>query len=174
MLSWIKKILGVRQDPVILKKVSVKLPFGIGVAELEADPTQRRAAWSLYVELVTRIAMQSLEVDRGLLREVLNSLYSLFGTTREILKEAGPNVGASRKSVGGIAIIVLNDGLRPFLSKWHPLLQAWEAKRPAELGSKEHEQNWSEELKFREELAKLRSDLNQYADALAKIAGVGQ
>ncbi|MCV3217246.1 hypothetical protein OGM63_27680 [Plectonema radiosum NIES-515] len=37
----------------------------------------------------------------------MNSLYSLFGTTREVLKAAGPDVGASRDSVGGIAIAVL-------------------------------------------------------------------
>ena len=174
MLSWIREILGVRQDPAVLKKVSVRLPFGIGAAEWEADPTERRAAWSLYIELMTRIAVQPLEVDQGLVREALNSLYSLFGTTREILKQAGPNVGASRESVGGIAIIVLNNGLRPFLSKWHPFLQAWEAKRPADLSLKEHEQNWSEEPKLREELAQLRRDLEQYANALAVIAGVEQ
>lgn len=80
-------------DPAVLKKVSVSLPFGIGSAEWQADNTERRAAWSLYVELVTRIAVQSLEIDEGLLREALNSLYSLFGTTRQVLKEAGPTSG---------------------------------------------------------------------------------
>jgi hypothetical protein len=96
----------------------------------KVDTIQKKAAWSLYVELVTRIAVQPLEVDQGLVREAMNSLYSLFGTTREVLKAAGPDVGASRDSVGGIAITVLNNGLRPFLAKWHPLLQAWEARRP--------------------------------------------
>ncbi|MEQ9670501.1 MAG: hypothetical protein RLO19_19390 [Coleofasciculus sp. G2-EDA-02] len=43
------------QDPAKLKKVSVNLPFGIGGAEWVADETERKAAWSLYVELVTRI-----------------------------------------------------------------------------------------------------------------------
>jgi len=37
-----------------------------------------------------------------------------------------------------------------------------------------HEQNWSEAAKMRQELAKLRNDLEQYAIALAKIAGVEQ
>lgn len=97
-----------KHDPAKLKKVSISLPFGIGSAEWEADTTERKAAWSLYVELVTRIAVQSLEVDQGLVREALNSLYSLFGTTREVLKAAGPDVGASKNSVGGIAIAVLN------------------------------------------------------------------
>ncbi|MEA5504533.1 hypothetical protein VB735_15695, partial [Halotia wernerae UHCC 0503] len=43
------------------------------------------------------------------------TVYSLFGTTREVLKVAGSDVGAARDSVGGIAIAVLNNGLRPFL-----------------------------------------------------------
>ncbi len=159
-------------DPAVLKKVSVSLPFGIGSAEWEADPTQRRAAWSLYVELVTRITVEPLEGEEGLLREALNSLYSLFGTTREILKEAGPDVGASHNSVGGIAIAVLNKGLRPFLTQWHPRLQVWEAKRPADVSPAEHEQQWSEAPKLQSSLASLRRDLNQYALALADIAGV--
>lgn len=159
-------------DPAKLKKVSVNLPFGIGGAEWEADPTERKAAWSLYVELVTRIAIQPLESDVGLLREALNSLYTLFGTTRQILREAGPDVGASRESVGGIAIAVLNKGLRPFLSKWHPSLQAWETQRPSNTSPREHEKNWSEEPQLRRELEALRKDLEQYANALAEIVGV--
>jgi hypothetical protein len=159
-------------DPAVLKKVSVSLPFGIGSAEWEADSTERKAAWSLYVELVTRIAVQPLETDQGILREALTSLYNLFPVTRQVLKEAGPDVGASHDSVGGIAIAVLNNGLRLFLAKWHPLLQTWEAQRPPHLSPKEHEQNWSEEAKLRQELELLRKDLEQYANALAIIAGV--
>ncbi len=161
-----------RKDPAVLRKVSVSLPFGIGSAEWQADPTERRAAWSLYIELVTRVAVQPLETDQGLLGESLTSLYSLFGTTREILKDAGPDVGASHNSVGGIAIAVLNNGLRPFLAKWHPKLQAWEAQKPAGLSFKEHEKNWSEESTLYSELDTLRQELEQYAKALAVIAGV--
>lgn len=161
-----------KDDPAKLKKVSVNLPFGIGGAEWEADSTERRAAWSLYIELVTRIAIQPLEADQGLLRETLNSLYQIFPTTREILKEAGPGVGASYESVGGIAIHVLNNGLRPFLAKWHPWLQAWEAQRPSNLSPKEHEQNWSEESTLRAELELLRKNFEQYGKALATIAGI--
>ncbi|MDZ8068543.1 MAG: hypothetical protein RMY64_23415 [Nostoc sp. DedQUE08] len=161
-----------KSDRAKIKKVSFSLPFGIGSVEWEADPTERRAAWSLYVELVTRIAVQPLEADNGLLREALSSLYNLFPVTRQVLKEGGPDVGATYDSVGGIAIAVLNNGLRPFLSKWHPLLQTWEAQRPPHQSPKEHECNWSEEPKLRDELESLRKDLEQYANALAVIAGV--
>ncbi|WP_257237219.1 hypothetical protein [Nostoc sp. 'Peltigera malacea cyanobiont' DB3992] len=92
------------RDRVSLETVSGSLAFGIGSMSWKVDTTQKKAAWSLYVELVTRIAVEPLEVDQGLVREAMNSLYSLFGTTREVLKAAGPDVGASRDSVGGIAI----------------------------------------------------------------------
>ena len=81
-------------------------------------------------------------------------------------------MGASHDSVGGIAIAVLNNGLRPFLSKWHPLLQTWEVQRPPHLSPREHERNWFEEPKLRGELESLRKDLELYANALAVIAGV--
>ena len=118
-----------KNNPAQLTEVSVSLPFGIGSATWVTDPTERRAAWELYVELVTRIAVQHLDSEAGLIREALNSLYNLFAPTRDILRKAGPNVGASKESVGGIAIAVLNNGLRPFLTKWHPLLHEWEAQR---------------------------------------------
>lgn len=163
-----------KQAPAVLKEVSVSLPFGIGSAKWEADPTEQNAAWSLYVELVTRVAVQSLGTEQGLLRESLNSLYTLFGTTREVLKMAGPKVGASRHSVGGIAIAVLNNGLRPFMTRWHPALEAWEMQIPRDVSKKVHEQNWSEAFLMRQELTELRNDLEQYAIALAAISGVEQ
>ena len=155
-----------------ITKVSFNLPFGIGGVEWEPDATEREAAWSLYIELVTRIAVQQLEVDKGLVREALTSLYTLFGSTREILKTAGPKVGIRPDSVGGIAIAVLNNGLRPFLSEWHPKLQVWESQRPTDHSPEEHEKSWVEEKKLREELEELRKELAKYADALAEIAGV--
>jgi hypothetical protein len=161
-----------KSDPAKLTKVTVSIPFGMGSAEWATDPTERKAAWSLYVELVTRIAVQSLDAEHGLLREALNSLYSLFGTTREILKVAGPDVGASRESVGGIAIMVLNKGLRPFMAQWHPALLDWETQRPLQLSAKEHEGNWANAGQMRIALEKLRCEMERYAETLAAIAGV--
>jgi len=161
-----------KKDPAVLKQVSVSLPFGIGSASWEADPTERNAGWELYIELVTRIAVQPMAEDLGTLREALNSLYTLFGSTREILRKAGPKVGASHDSVGGIAIAVLNNGLRPFLSKWHPLLQNWEVQRSEELSIQVHEKDWELEPELRKELETLRKNLERYAQALASISGI--
>lgn len=159
-----------KKDPA--KLVKVQLAFlGISV-EWEADPTERRAAWSLYVELITRISTQPLIAEQGLLREALTSLYSIFQVTRAILREACPDVGASDDSVGGIAIAVLNKRLRPVLTEWHSMLADYESTRRPDDGRQAHERNWPHYAKLRDELEQLRSDMDEYASALADIAGV--
>jgi hypothetical protein len=155
-----------------LTKVKVAIPFGIGEAEWGPDTSERDAAWALYVELVTRTAIQPLPADAGICREALSSLHTLFGTTRQVLRTAGPSVGAHMPSVGGIAIRVLNSGLRPFLTKWHTKLVTWEAGRSSETPVTQHEAAWPELVFFRSEFDELRRDLERYAVALAAIAGV--
>jgi hypothetical protein len=75
------------------------------------DDSERRAAWEMYVELVTRIAVVKLHPEEGLLREALSSLYSVFGSTRQILREHGPEVakpkGGGDLSFGYLSVTVL-------------------------------------------------------------------
>jgi len=157
-------------DPAKFKSYKFSIPF-VGELEWEPDPTQRRAAWELYIELITRISTQPLDPDRGLLREAYNSLYSLFGSTREILRRHGPEVGAARETVGGIAITVLNKGIRPLLSYWHPILLDHEQLKPPSATPRQWERKLQDEAKARGELEKLRRSLEKYATQLAKMAG---
>jgi hypothetical protein len=154
------------------KKLTVGLPFNLGSLEFENDEAQQRAAWALYVELSTRIAVQPLGENEGVLREALTSLYNIFGTTRQILREAGPEIAKGPQSFGAIAIEVLNKGLRPLLVKWHPLLKAYEEQKPADKTSVEHEHAWERGKELREEINKVREQMVIYVEALAKIAGL--
>lgn len=158
-------------DKAKLKSYKFSIPF-VGEVEWEPDPTQRRAAWELYVELVTRISTQPLDMDEGVVREALNSLHSLFATTRQVLRSAGPDVGVARETVGGVAIAVLRKGLRPFLTKWHPQLLAHEALRPPTVSPRDWERQWKEEPRLRGELEAMRAAMEEYASALAEMAGV--
>lgn len=153
-------------------KLTVGLPFNLGSLEFENDEAQQRAAWSLYVELSTRIAVQPLEEGEGILREALTSLYNVFGITRQILREAGPDIAKGHQSFGAIAIDVLNEGLRPLLVKWHPLLKEYEEKKPTERTTVEHERLWELEKELRKEINQVREQMVIYVAALAKIAGV--
>ncbi len=153
-------------------KLTVSLPFGLGQLEFEPDEVQQTAAWELYVELTTRIAVQPLGPDEGLMREALSSLYNIFGATREILRRAGPSVAQGPISFGPVAIEVLNKGLRPFLAKWHPLLLAHEHTRPPKVSARDHERSWEKASESRQELAEVQEQMMIYAEALGRIAGV--
>lgn len=152
-------------------KLSLNLPFGLGGIVIEPNEAEQRAAWTLYVELMTRVAVQPLDPDTGLLREALKSLYSLFDLTRKILLDAGPEVAHGPESLGPIAIEVLNEGLRPFTAKWHPRLLDHETWRPSEMSQLEHERQWQHYDEMRQELEDVQKKMRKYADALAKIAG---
>lgn len=158
-------------------KVSLKLPYiGDIQGTWEPDEAERDAAWEMYVELITRISVAELKPDEGLLREALSSLYSLFDTTRQILRKYGPRVaqpkGKERISFGYVAVAILNTVLRPVLAKWHPLLLDHEAKKSASLSPSEHESRWERYEELRQVLNGVRTVLIQYAELMAEVAGV--
>lgn len=153
-------------------KLTVGLPFDLGSLQFENDDSQQKAAWSMYVELSTRIAAQPLHEDDGMLREALTSLYNVFGITRQILREAGPDVAKGPNSLGFVAIEVLNKGLRPFLTKWHSLLKAYEESKPAKVSALTHERAWDRAAELRRELEAVRGQMLIYIEALATIAGI--
>jgi len=134
-----------------------KLNLKAGFVDMEFQPQDedRKAAWELYVELATRVASQALPPDQGVDKAAMASLYSLFGTTREILKRYGPGT----RSVAPVAIAVLNDVLRPFLTRWHESFDAARLLTEAE------------STQFRRDLEQTRRDLLAFIDNLAQIAG---
>lgn len=133
---------------------------------------ERRAAWELYVELNTRVTVQPLGPNDGLLREALTSLYSMFDVTRTVLKKAGPGVAQGQDSLGSFAMQILNDVLRPLLAEWHPALTHWESQKDAALSQLEHERAWPKAKKLRGELKRTQRTLSGYCTALAILAGV--
>lgn len=163
-----------------IKSLSLNLPFGIGGVTVEVDEAQQQAAWSLYVEMATRIAGVELEPGMGSAREALKSLHSLFDTTRSVLRQTGAGVAKGPESVGPLAIEILNKGLRPFLVDWHTRLSAFESGQAGEqrerFGGKAaiviDESKWPEREAFYRALEENRREMLVYIDALAAIAGV--
>ena len=164
--------------PAQLKKVAVNLKLGVLSVSgtWEADESEQRAAWELYVELITRIAIEELKPNEGLLREALSSLYALFGETRKILRKYGASVarpkGRGRLSLGHIAVAVLNSAIRPVLAYWHPELLAYESTRTPNVSPTAHERAWNRNEELRKALNELRATLMPYAYLLAQAAGV--
>lgn len=126
--------------------------------EMEWNPSEpdKNAAWDLYIELLTRITTQRIDTEHGDEATALASVFSLFSTTRQIIKDNGKDCIEFTK----IAVVILNQKIRPFTAKWH--------KVSVSGGFTEEETR----QKFREELSALQSVLSVYTQMLAEMAGV--
>ena len=158
-------------------KVSLKLPYIGGVEGVwKPDESERDAAWEMYVELITRISVAELKPGEGLLREALSSLYTLFDTTRIILRKYGPSVaqpkGKDKLSFGYLAVAILNAVLRPVLAKWHPLLLDYESTKESSVSPLKHERQWDKNEDLRGVLNDVRGVLIEYANLLAQVIDI--
>jgi hypothetical protein len=134
----------------------LKINLGFLAGEFEPHDSDRAAAWELYVELLTRIATQSLAPEDGDEKTALDSVYAIFPLTREILRRHGSNCNEFAK----LAIPVLNQIIRPFTAKWHRASLAGGFKDPDHC------------REFRAELTALQQVLRDYTRALAAMAEV--
>jgi hypothetical protein len=128
------------------------------ILEMDWSPkdSDKDAAWDMYIELLTRITTQPLSDTDGLEKTALESIYSIFGITRGIIKQHGRDC----EGFARIAIVILNQIIRPFTARWHKL-------------SSDGAFNDSERCKaFREELKELQAKLTNYSKMLAEIANV--
>ncbi len=137
-----------------MNSLRISAPF----LNMEWSPatSDKDAAWELYIELLTRITIQPLAMEDGDEQTALSSVHSLFGLTRSIIKTHGRECSEFTK----IAIVVLNQIIRPFTSRWH------QALLNGEFADKERCQH------FRAELEDLQKQLRNYTRMLAEMAGV--
>jgi len=137
-----------------MTSLKIKTPF----LDMEWKPQDedRAAAWDLYIEMLTRITTQPLDDNHGDEVTALKSVYSLFGTTREVMKKNGRHCIEFTK----IAVVVLNQIIRPFTAKWHGLSEQNCFSDPEQCKA------------FRRELSELQDKLRTYSKMLADMAGV--
>lgn len=137
-----------------MTSLKIKTPF----LEMDWNPAEadKAAAWELYIELLTRIATQKLSDQDGDEQTALDSIYSLFSITRSIIKSYGRSCIEFTK----IAVVVLNQVIRPFTAKWHKI----------SIDTKFDDATVRKT--FRSELANLQKVLIIYTKMLADMAGV--
>ena len=135
---------------------SLKLNLGFLESEWTPRPADQDAAFDLYVELLTRITTQPLPDDQGVEKAALDSIYALFSLTREAIKSHGRGCTEFAK----LAIVILNQIVRPFTAKWHRLSESGALNDPTQC------------QQFRKELTELQAKLLTYTRMLADLAGV--
>jgi hypothetical protein len=136
-----------------LTSLKITTPF----LEMEWEPRDedKSAAWDLYVELITRAATQHLDPEEGDEAAALKSNHELISLTGATIKANGRYcINFTR-----IAVVVLNQKVRPFTAKWHARVLA------SPLDGEARQQ-------FRAELRELQTDLRNHTRLLAELADV--
>ena len=144
--KWLKK----------WKMTSLKVSTPYLEMEWKPNDSDKNAAWELYIELLTRITTQPLPSNHGDEKTALDSVYAIFSLTRTIIKSHKRDCVEFTK----IAIIVLNQIVRPFTAKWH------------KISIKEGFTNSNICKNFRKELLELQKQLYIYTKMLADMADV--
>ena len=107
--------------------------IGVGKSKLSFRPNHRdkQVAYAIWVELSTRKIGLKIDFDHDVIAEIYDSWYTFFTVTRELVKDI-PVSQVKHKSTQAIiklSIEVLNEGLRPHLTRWQARFRLWYDRR---------------------------------------------
>lgn len=120
-INWIRKTK-------MLKSVSIsEATIGIGNSSvtIKYDKRIQEIAYKIWVELNTRKIGILFDEEHDVITEVYDSWYSAFDIIRKLLEEVPAERINDAKGLIEVTTKVLNDGLRPHLTKWQAKYRNW-------------------------------------------------
>jgi hypothetical protein len=101
--------------------------IGTGKVTLKPNMTDRQVAYSIWVELSTRKIGLPIDFEHDVVAEIYDSWHTFFSVTRELIKSVpvGKVRQDSTQKVIKLSIEILNEGLRPHLTKWQARFRRW-------------------------------------------------
>ncbi len=153
--------------------------------EIEIKPNYqvKQIAYAFWVELQTRKLGLPIDLNHDVIVELYNSWYSFFNITRTLIKDipAEKTKDENTQKLINVALEVLNNAVRPHLTKWQARFRKWyDEELKTDEGKKEHKSPQYLQRKFYinniynyEELSKDMLNVNQiiinYKKTLEKI-----
>lgn len=186
-LNWIAVILVIVSVCVltfVLKKVFKKLTgktvsidgMSIGIADFKCDlkcgNEVQEIAYRLWVELTTRKIAIPIEED-DVIVEVYDSWYSAFNAIRELLKTVPGEYLKDSAELIDITSRVLNEGLRPHLTKWQAKYRVWyekEEDKKENIPPQEIQKHYPEYEALIADLKKTNEHMVNFAKKMKEIA----
>ena len=165
----IKKTIG-KKFKVVNMNISIAK---IGSVSIEINKNISKIAHKAWIEIMTRKVGLVFEEDKDVIVEVYNSWYQLFGIIRDLLKDIEPKRrDLNMEKLEDILIKVLNDGLRPHLTKWQAKFRKWyenESKQHENLSPQEIQRKYSGYNELISDLKETNKQMVQFAEELKKI-----
>ncbi len=147
--------------------------LGIGNSniKLKFDMRDQEVAYKLWVELSTRKIGLEFDEENDVIDEVYNSWYSFFGIARELLKEVPVEKLRHSGELVDLTQRVLNEGLRPHLTKWQAKYRKWYESEKHNVGTpQEIQKTFNEYNELVNDLKVANKRMIEYMQYMHKIA----
>jgi hypothetical protein len=104
-----------------------EIGVGAGKVKLRPNHTDRQVAYAIWVELSTRKIGLPIDLEHDVIAEVYDSWHQFFTVTRELIKSIPVTrvTDPSTRRIIQLSIEVLNEGLRPHLTRWQARFRRW-------------------------------------------------
>jgi hypothetical protein len=155
-------------------KITLNIPFGLGNIVYDASDQDRVLAWKMYIQLKTRKAALPFDEDHDIISNVYDSLHEVFSVTRNLLSECCPHYQETQKSISDFILRVLNDGIRPHLTWWHPIFRSWWERALNSQGNlektpQEIQRDFPQYRDLIADLKRMNDELTKYAEELMVV-----
>lgn len=101
------------------------LGIGNSMIKLSYNKKDQEVAYKLWVELSTRKIGIPFDDENDVIAQVYDSWYDFFKIARDTLKEIPPERIPYSNNLINLTEQVLNEGLRPHLTKWQARFRTW-------------------------------------------------
>ena len=152
--------------------------IGIGSHKIKIRPNYEdmQIAYKLWVELSTRKIGLPIDFSNDVIIEVYASWYEFFKLTRELIKDVPISKIRKQKSTKDfidIAVAVLNEELRPHLTKWQAKFKKWyqvESENNTNISPQDLQKKFPDYKMLTKEMGDTNQKLINYREILNKIA----
>jgi len=156
--------------------------IGIGKQSITIKPSYQdlQIAYQLWIELSTRKIGLAIDKDNDVIHQLYNSWYEFFKISRELLKTIPVRKFRANKSTQEIIELsfkILNNALRPHLTKWQARYRFWLASSQKEEGNckltpQELQKKYPQYEELEKDLLRVNETLIKYKEFLEKLINI--
>jgi hypothetical protein len=153
-----------------------ELGIGDNIVRIKPNYEDMQIAYKIYIELVTRKIGLKIDLENDFIMDIYNSWHEFFRITRELVKLIPANKIKKNKNtrfIVNLAVDVLNEGLRPHLTKWQARFRKWyiinESKNET-LDPQDIQKKFPQYELLKSDLEEVNHKLIEYRNMMKKIS----
>ena len=153
--------------------------IGIGNHKIKIKPNDEdlQIAYQLWVELSTRKIGLEIDEENDVIVELYNSWYEFFRVARELMKSIPVRkvrANTSTKEIIELSFKILNESIRPHLTKWQAKYRKWyqnklEQQDSTQRTPQEIQRSYSEYSALIMDMVRVNKILISYKEMLEKL-----